>query len=61
MLILTRRVGEIIRITDDISISIEHAKPSAVKIGVDAPESVSIGKGKSKQGHQQAQTKETST
>jgi carbon storage regulator len=42
MLIMTRRVGESLRITDDISITIEHAKPSGVKIGVDAPKGVSI-------------------
>jgi len=42
MLILSRRVGETIRITDKISIRIEHAKPSGVSIGVDAPKSVCV-------------------
>lgn len=37
MLFLTRRVGEIICIGDDIKIQIIHMSGGIVKIGIDAP------------------------
>lgn len=58
MLILTRRVGETIRITDEIEVTIQHAKPSSVQIGVDAPDSVSIVRAETAQGQQQTKQRE---
>ena len=42
MLILTRRVGESLRISDDIVVTILEVKGSQVKIGTDAPREVSV-------------------
>ena len=42
MLILTRRVGEKLVIGDDITVSVLGVKGSQVRIGVDAPDDVSI-------------------
>jgi len=42
MLILTRRVGETIRINDDISVTVLGVKGSQVRIGVNAPEQVAV-------------------
>ena len=42
MLILTRRVGEEVRIGDDIKIKILGVKGNQVRIGVAAPEDVSV-------------------
>lgn len=42
MLILTRRVSEEIRIGDDIKIKILGVKGNQVRIGVAAPEDVSV-------------------
>ncbi|WP_136477027.1 carbon storage regulator CsrA [Pseudomonas sp. DG56-2] len=42
MLILTRRVGETIRISDDISVTVLGVKGSQVRIGVNAPEQVAV-------------------
>lgn len=42
MLILTRRVGEIIRINDDISIQVLSVSGQQVKIGIVAPEDVAV-------------------
>ena len=42
MLILTRRVGESIRIGDDVSISVLRIKGNQVRIGVDAPKSLPV-------------------
>jgi len=42
MLILTRRVGEIIRINDDISVQVLSVVGQQVKLGVVAPETVSV-------------------
>ena len=41
MLILTRRVGESLRIGDEVSVTVLGIKGSQVRIGVNAPESVS--------------------
>lgn len=37
MLILTRRVGETIRINDDISVTVLGVKGMQVRLGIDAP------------------------
>jgi carbon storage regulator len=42
MLILTRRVGEIIRIGPDIVVTVLGVNGSHVRIGVDAPKDVAV-------------------
>ena len=42
MLILTRRVGETIKIGDDIDITILSVKGGQVRIGIDAPKGTSV-------------------
>jgi carbon storage regulator len=42
MLILTRRVGEKLMIGDDISVTVLGVKGNQVRIGVHAPENVSV-------------------
>ena len=42
MLILTRRVGENVVIGDDIVISVVEVRGDAVRIGIQAPRSVSV-------------------
>lgn len=41
-LILTRRIGETIRIKDDIAVTIYGVKGNQVRIGVEAPKDVSV-------------------
>ena len=42
MLILTRRVGESLRIGDEVTVTVLGIKGSQVRIGVNAPKSVSV-------------------
>ncbi|MGK0673691.1 MAG: carbon storage regulator CsrA [Halothiobacillaceae bacterium] len=42
MLILTRRIGEVLRIGDDVSITILGIKGNQVRIGIDAPKDVAV-------------------
>lgn len=42
MLILTRRIGETIRIDDDIEVTVLGIKGNQVRIGVTAPEAVEV-------------------
>lgn len=42
MLVLTRRIGERLRIGDDVIIAIIGFKGSQVRIGVEAPKSVPV-------------------
>jgi carbon storage regulator len=42
MLILTRRVGETLMIGDDVTVTVLGVKGGQVRIGVDAPDSVSV-------------------
>ena len=42
MLILTRRVGEVLRIGDDVAITILGVKGNQVRIGIDAPKDVAV-------------------
>ena len=42
MLILTRRVGEVIRIGDDISVTVLEVKGSQVRLGFSAPKDVAV-------------------
>lgn len=42
MLILTRRIGETLIINDDIEVHILGVKGNQVRIGIDAPDDVSV-------------------
>ncbi len=42
MLILTRKVGECLRIGDDISVIVLSQKGNQIRIGIDAPSDVSV-------------------
>ena len=42
MLILTRKIGESLRIGDDVSVIVLGVKGNHARIGVDAPKSVSV-------------------
>ena len=42
MLILTRRVGETLRIGDDVSITVLGVKGNQVRVGINAPKDVSV-------------------
>ena len=42
MLILTRRIGESIRIGDDVTVVVLEVKGSQVRLGVEAPQGVAI-------------------
>ena len=42
MLLLTRRIGESLRIGDEVSVTVLGIKGSQVRIGVNAPKSVSV-------------------
>lgn len=42
MLILTRRVGETLKIGDDVSVTVLGVKGNQVRIGINAPKEVSV-------------------
>ena len=42
MLILTRKLGETIRIGDDIKITLIDIKGKSIRLGIEAPETISI-------------------
>ncbi|MCG8491683.1 MAG: carbon storage regulator CsrA [Sneathiellales bacterium] len=42
MLILTRRTGESLKVGDDITVTVLGTKGNQIRIGLDAPKSVSI-------------------
>ena len=42
MLILTRRVGETVKIGDDVSVTVLGVKGNQVRIGVNAPKDVAV-------------------
>ena len=42
MLILTRKVGEALKIGDDVTITVLSVKGHQVRIGIDAPKDVSV-------------------
>lgn len=42
MLILTRRIGETLKIGDEISVTILGVKGNQVRVGVDAPPEVAV-------------------
>lgn len=42
MLVLTRRIGETLRIADDIHVTIVDVKGNQVRLGIDAPAAVTV-------------------
>jgi carbon storage regulator len=42
MLILTRRVGEIVKIGDDVTVTVLLVKGLQVRIGIDAPKDIAV-------------------
>jgi carbon storage regulator len=42
MLVLTRRVGEVIKIGDDIEVTILDARGKQVRLGITAPKEVKV-------------------
>ena len=42
MLILTRRIGETLRIGDDIEVSVLGLKGNQVRLGINAPKNVAV-------------------
>ena len=42
MLILTRRVGEALKLVEDITVTVLGVRGNQVRIGIDAPKSVAI-------------------
>ena len=42
MLVLTRKLGEVIRVGDDVTVRVLEVKGNQVRLGVDAPTSVRI-------------------
>ena len=42
MLILTRRIGETIKIGDEVSITVLDTKGGSTKIGINAPKEISV-------------------
>lgn len=42
MLILTRRIGETVMIGDDVAVTVLRVKGNQVRLGVNAPKSVSV-------------------
>lgn len=42
MLILTRRVGETLKIGDDVNVTVLGIKGNQVRIGVDAPKEIAV-------------------
>ena len=42
MLILTRRVGEALKLGEDITVTVQGVRGNQVRIGIDAPKSVAI-------------------
>ena len=42
MLILTRRIGEVLRIGDDVKVSVLGSTGSQIRLGIDAPREISV-------------------
>lgn len=42
MLILTRRVGEVLTIGDEITVTVLGVKGNQVRVGIDAPEEMAV-------------------
>lgn len=59
MLILTRRISESVIIGDDVKITVLGVKGSQVRLGIDAPKSVSVHREEIYERIQQEKTGET--
>lgn len=44
MLILTRRAGEVVRIGDDVKVTVLSVRGNVVRVGIDAPKSVPVNR-----------------
>ena len=42
MLVLTRRVGETVKIGDDVTVTVLGVKGNQVRIGIDAPREIAV-------------------
>ncbi len=42
MLILTRRIGETIRIADNIKVTVLASRGNQIRLGIDAPKAISV-------------------
>jgi carbon storage regulator len=42
MLILTRRIGETIRIGNDVSVTVLEIRGNQIRVGIDAPKAVGV-------------------
>lgn len=42
MLVLTRRIGEVLRIADNISVTVLRADRNQVRIGIEAPKDIGV-------------------
>ena len=56
-MILTRRVGEVLTIGDDMTVTVLGVKGNQVRIGVDAPKDVAVHRGEI---HEQIKREEAS-
>ena len=63
MLILTRRIGETVMIGDEVSVTVLRVKGNQVRLGVNAPKSVSVQREEifHRIKHESAQNAETET
>lgn len=59
MLILTRRIGETLIIGDDVKITVLDVKGNQIRIGIDAPKSLSVHREEIYQRIQHDKTKES--
>jgi carbon storage regulator CsrA len=50
MLVLTRKVGESIRIGDDVVVTVLEVRPSRIRLGIVAPLSVRVQRGEHRDG-----------